>query len=134
METLIKTGGFYTIGLVIFHLLFWHIFNWKHELKQVSLLNRAIMQVLNISLIFAFIIFTYISLVHTDDLLTSALGHSLLVLMALFWLARAIQQIVFFKLRHWASWAFLLLFLSGAALYAIPALHIMQHSGQGTLL
>jgi len=125
MEAFIIAGGFYTIGLIVFHLLFWHLFNWDHDLKQVSFLNRAIMQVLNISLIFAFVIFSYISFAYTSELLTTSLGHSLLVLMALFWLARSIQQIIFFKLRHWASWAFLLLFISGTLLYAIPAYYVI---------
>ena len=125
METFIIAGGFYTIGLIVFHLLFWRIFDWEQDLKRISILNRATMQVLNISLTFCFIIFSYISLVHATGLLTSSLGHSLLMLIALFWLARAIQQIVFYRLRHWASWAFLLLFLSGSLLYAIPALYII---------
>ena len=125
METFIIAGGFYTIGLIVFHLLFWRIFDWEQDLKRISFLNRATMQVLNISLTLSFIIFSYISLVHATELLTSSLGHSLLLLMALFWLARAIQQIVFYRLRHWASWAFLLLFLSGSLLYAIPALYII---------
>lgn len=125
MELLIKAGGYYNIGLVIFHLSFWRIFHWEQELKQVSFLNSAVMKVLNISLIFTFILFSYISLAHTSELLTSSLGQSLLVLMALFWLARTIQQIVFFKLQHWASWAFLLLFFSGALLYGIPAYYVI---------
>jgi hypothetical protein len=125
METFIIAGGFYTIGLIMFHLLFWRIFDWEQDLKRISFLNRATMQVLNISLTLSFIIFSYISLVHATELLTSSLGHSLLMLIALFWLARAIQQIVFYRLRHWASWAFLLLFLSGSLLYAIPALYII---------
>jgi len=125
METFIIAGGFYTIGLIVFHLLFWRIFDWEQDLKRISFLNRATMQVLNISLTLSFIIFSYISLVHATGLLTSSLGHSLLMLIALFWLARAIQQIVFYRLRHWASWAFLLLFLSGSLLYAIPALYII---------
>ena len=125
MEAFIIAGGFYTIGLIVFHLLFWHLFNWDHDLKQVSFLNRAVMQVLNISLIFAFVIFSYISFAYTTELLITSLGHSLLVLMALFWLARSIQQIIFFKLRHWASWAFLLLFISGTLLYAIPAYYVI---------
>ncbi len=128
METLIIAGGFYNIGLIVFHLLFWRIFNWDHDLKQVSYLNRATMQVLNISLTFAFIIFSYISLAHTIELLNSSLGRSLLILMALFWLARAIQQIIFYKLHHWASWAFLLLFLLGSLLYAIPAINLTLHT------
>ena len=125
METLIIAGGFYNIGLVVFHLLFWRIFNWDQDLKQISYLNRATMQVLNISLTFAFVIFSYISFAHTTELSSSPLGHSLLVLMALFWLARAIQQIIFYKLQHPASWAFLFLFLLGCLLYAIPAVNVI---------
>jgi asparagine N-glycosylation enzyme membrane subunit Stt3 len=48
------------------------------------------------------------------------------ILIALFWLARSIQQIVFFKLAHRASRAFLLIFLTGSLLYAIPALYSIQ--------
>lgn len=125
MDYLIKAGGFYNIGFVLFHLQFWRIFNWHQELRQVSFLNKAVMQVLNISLMFAFVIFSYISIIHTQELLTTPLGHALLVLMSLFWLARTIQQVIFFKLRHWGSWAFLLLFFTGSLLYAIPAIHIL---------
>ena len=121
METLIIIGGFYNIGLVLFHLAFWRIFNWGEELGKVSFLNRAVTQVLNISLMFAFILISYISLAHSGELLSTPLGNSLLLLMALFWLARSVQQVVFFKLRHRASWLFLLLFLAGFLLYAIPA-------------
>ena len=121
METLIRIGGIYNIGLILFHLSFWRIFNWNEELGRVSFLNRAVMQVLNISLMFAFAIFAYISLMHAGELLNSPLGNSLLVLMALFWLARSGQQIVFYKLKHWLSWLFLLLFMTGVLLYAIPA-------------
>lgn len=79
------------------------------------------MQVLNLSLTFAFVIFGYVSLFHSRELLETALGHSLLVLISLFWLLRAIEQIVFFKLKHWGSAVFLTVFLSGAMLYGIPA-------------
>ena len=121
METLIKAGGFYNIILVIFHLLFWRIFNWEQELRSVSSLNRSIMPVVNLSLTFVFVIFAYISLVHSTELLTSPLGNSLLILIALFWLARSLLQVIFFKLDHWLSSAFLCYFLAGAALYGIPA-------------
>jgi hypothetical protein len=79
------------------------------------------MQVLNLSLTFAFAIFGYVSLVHTTELLVTPLGRSLLVLIVLFWLARAVEQVVFFKLKHWGSIAFLFVFLTGASLYGIPA-------------
>jgi len=121
MDTLIKVGGIYSFGFVIFHLMFWRIFNWGNDLRSLSFLNRAIMQVVNLSLTFAFVIFGYISLLHSKELLESSLGHSLLILISLFWLFRAIEQIVFFKLKHWGSVVFLLVFLLGSVLYGIPA-------------
>lgn len=121
METLIKAGGIYNIALVVFHLLFWRIFNWKEDLRSLSFLNRAVMQVVNLSLTMVFVLFAYLSLAHSDELLTTPLGNSLLIFMALFWLARSAMQAMFFKLEHWSSVAFLFFFLAGAVLYGIPA-------------
>ena len=123
METLIKAGGLYNIILIVFHLLFWRIFNWKDDLPSLSFLNRAIMPVLNLSLTFVFVIFAYISLVHSNELLSTSLGRSLLMLIAVFWFARAMMQVVYFKLQHWGSLAFVLYFLAGAVLYCIPAVY-----------
>ena len=125
METLIKAGGLYNLILVVFHLLFWRLFNWKDDLRSLSLNNRAIMQVVNLSLTLVFILFAYVSLAQVDALLTTPLGKSLLVFMALFWLARCVMQIVFFRLAHWASIAFLAFFFAGGVLYGIPALAVM---------
>jgi hypothetical protein len=123
MDTLIKAGGLYNIILIVFHLLFWHIFNWKDDLPSLSFLNRAIMPVLNLSLTFVFVIFAYISLAHSNELLSTSLGRSLLMLIAVFWFARAMMQVAYFKLQHWGSLAFLLFFLAGGLLYGIPALY-----------
>lgn len=86
------------------------------------------MQVVNLSLTFVFLIFSYISLVHTQALLSSSLGQSLLVLITLFWLFRAIEQVVFFKLKHWGSIIFLLVFIIGSLLYGVPAAYGAEHS------
>jgi len=120
MELIVKTGGIYNIALVIFHLLFWRIFNWKEDLQSLSFLNRSIMQVLNLCLTFVFVIFAYISLAHTNELLSTPLGRTLLILMATFWLARSVLQIVFFRLRTGASSAFLAFFVIGTTIYSIP--------------
>lgn len=123
MELLIKAGGIYNIILVVFHLLFWRIFNWRDDLKTLSFLNRAIMQVVNLSLTIVFVAFAYISFVHTSDLLTTSLGRTLLIFMMLFWFARAIMQVVFFRLRHWGAVAFLVYFLAGGVMYGVPVMY-----------
>jgi hypothetical protein len=75
MEALIKLGGIYNIVLVVFHLLFWRIFNWEVDLRSLTLLNRAIMQVVNLSLTFVFVIFAYIfMIVTTSNMKSSDLG------------------------------------------------------------
>lgn len=123
METLIKLGGIYNIILVVFHLLFWRIFNWNDDLRSLSFLNKQTMQVLNLSLTIVFVIFAYISLVHTNELLATPIGKSLLFSMALLWLARTAMQAVFYKLKHWSSIAFLAYFFAGGLLYGIPAIY-----------
>lgn len=126
MELLIKAGGIYNIALLSFHLLFWRIFNWEDELRTLSFVNRAIMQVVNLSLTFVFFAFACISMLHTDELLSTPLGNTLLVLIALFWMARAVMQVLFFKLKHPVSVAFLVFFIVGAMLYGLPAIYAMQ--------
>jgi hypothetical protein len=120
LEILVTLGGIFNIVFVIFHLFFWKIFNWKRDLKSLSFINRQVMQVLNLCLTFAFLIFAYVSLCHTVELLGTELGHSILALIGLFWFLRALEQVLFFGLNRPLSIAFFLTFLFGAFLYAYP--------------
>ena len=122
-ETLIQIGGVYNIILIIFHAMFWRVFNWKEDLESLTFLNKAIIQVLNISLMLVFFIFSYISFAHANELLNTSLGRSVLVLITIFWFARAFQQVVFFKIKHWGSWAFLVFFTFGGIIYGIPIVY-----------
>ncbi len=80
------------------------------------------MQVLNISITSIFFIIAYISFAHTNELLSTKLGHTLLVLLSSLWLSRAVQQVVFYKLKQKASVALTFYFLIGALLYALPVI------------
>ena len=119
-EVLVLTGGVYTLLLIVFHLLFWRIFKWPDSLKPLDRVNRSTMQVLNLSITFIFLIFAYVSLMHVDELLSTALGKSLLALISMLWVFRAIQQLVFYGVRHKASVGLTLYFVVGALLYGIP--------------
>ncbi len=119
-ETLIRLGGATAIGFAVFHLAFWRLFGWREELARLGFINRQVMQILNLCLTFCFLIFAWVSLVHTDEMLTTGLGRSLLALIALLWLTRAAEQWWFFGIRHRGSLAFFVVFLAGAALYAWP--------------
>ena len=121
-EALVIAGGIYTTALIVFHLLFWRIFKWPETLAPLNYVNRATMQVLNISLTFIFFIFAYISFAHTAELLNTGLGRAVLALISMLWLFRAALQLVFYGWRHKASAALAVYFLLGAILYGAPAI------------
>lgn len=121
-EILIIAGGIYTVLLIIFHFLFWHIFNWPETLNSTTYINKATIQVLNISITFIFFIFAYISFAHTQELLNTQLGNALLTLISCLWFFRAVQQVVFYKLKHKASAGLTVYFLAGGFLYGIPVI------------
>jgi len=120
LRHLIIAGGFFHLGFAAFHLLFWRVFRWKEELRRLGPINRGVMQVLNLCLTFVFLIFAYLSLFLPDEMLTTPVGRPLLAWIAVFWLLRAFQQLIFFSRRQWASWALFALLLVGAGLYGIP--------------
>ena len=124
MKTLIYIGGIYHIGFAVFHIFFWKLFDWKRDLSSLTFINRNVMQILNLRLIFAGLIVAYISFFHAGDLLTSGIGKVLLIAIALFWFGRAIEQIIFFGLRNKISNAMFALFLLGAVIYCYPFLRV----------
>lgn len=122
MKTLLCIGGFYHLAFFVFHLFFWKLFDWRRDLSSLSAANRAIMQILNLRLMWVGLVAAYISFFHADALLTTVLGKTILVSIALFWLMRAVEQIVFFKLKGKISAAFFAVFLFGALIYFSPFL------------
>ena len=120
MKTLIIIGGIFGLGFFVFHIFFWKLFDWKKDLSLLTSLNRGVMQVLNLCLMICFLIFAYVSIIHTDALLTTALGNSILFGIGSLWFLRAIMQPVFFGLKNSISIAFFVTFLIGAVIYFVP--------------
>lgn len=120
MERVLLFGGAYNLAFALFHLCFWRLFNWRQDLASLRFINRQVMQVLNLCLTFAFLIFAYISFFHTAELVGTGLGRSLLLLISVFWLLRSVEQVLFFRLKHWVSAALFVTFLVGALLYGYP--------------
>ncbi len=54
MEKVIIICGIYSFLFGIFHLFFWRFFKWKKDLAKLSQVNKGIVQILNIQLIFSF--------------------------------------------------------------------------------
>ena len=120
IETYIKIGGVYNLGFVIFHMLFWKIFNWKKELRLLNVVNKGIIQILNLCLTFVFLIFSYISIFHTTELTSTSLGKTLIFSISLFWFLRAIQQMYFYGLKKRISLILFMIFGLGGLIYLYP--------------
>ena len=120
MRLLIQIGGVLWLICFVFHVFFWRLFDWKHGLESIAKVNKGIIQVLNLCLMLCFLIFAYVSLVQTDELLTSSLGKSLIVGMALFGFFRVAEQFMFFDLQLFRSKLVLFGALLIGIVYTIP--------------
>ena len=112
-------GGLFNLAFFIFHLFFWKIFKWREDLHKLLPINRAVMQVLNICLMFVFLIFAYVSLFYIDEMRTTSLGLSLILLIAIFWGLRAIMQLIFFSRTRLMSYVFFVIFAAGCLIYLL---------------
>ncbi|MBK8944352.1 MAG: hypothetical protein IPM32_03680 [Ignavibacteriae bacterium] len=121
-NTIILIGGFYNLAFATFHLLFWKIFKWNKELKRMNFVNGNILQILNLSITFVFIIFAFLSFFYAKELVTTQLGNSILRLISFFWFFRSLQQIYFFGLKNITSVLFFIGFLIGVGIYIYPTL------------
>jgi hypothetical protein len=119
-EILLTIGAIYSIGFVIFHIMFWKIFHWKAALRSITRINRGIMQVMNLRLIYVFLFFAYVSYFQQNALLSTPLGKIILSFISIFWLMRAVEQIIFFDRKNSVSMVLTAVFAIGGFLYLIP--------------
>ncbi|MBN1153965.1 hypothetical protein JXB12_03510 [candidate division KSB1 bacterium] len=117
---LLIAGALYHFAFALYHVKFWNIFQWNTNLKKSGEVNRGITQVLNLCMIYVFIIVGIISLIFPNDLCLMRLGHFILGAVSLFWFIRALEQVIFFKLSHKLSRLLFFLFIIGGMLYLLP--------------
>lgn len=120
MRTLIYIGGSLWSICFVFHIFFWRLFDWKHDLTALKPVNEGIMQVLNLCLMMCFLIFAYISFFETEALLSSSLGNVLLAGMAAFGIFRFGMHFLFFDTQTIGSKLVLIGALAIGIVYTIP--------------
>ncbi|MBI4912031.1 MAG: hypothetical protein HY823_04780 [Acidobacteria bacterium] len=119
-QALLVAGAVFHLAFAVFHLLFWKLFRWKEELSRLGAINRGVMQVLNICLIYVFLFLAWLALFHRPAMLGTDLGRALLGSVSLFWVLRAVVDLIFFQRRHWVAWLLFVLFICGALIHGIP--------------
>ncbi|MBN7137179.1 hypothetical protein A7A76_20825 [Lysobacter enzymogenes] len=116
----IHLAGLHSLGFAVFHLAFWRIFRWRDTLRTATVADRAILQILNLRLIYVFLGIAALCFLFADELHGTALGRAMLLGMSLFWIGRTIEQFVFLRINRPMVHALTALFVLGAALFAVP--------------
>lgn len=115
-------GGVHSLAFAVFHLGFWKLFGWRQTLRTATVADRAILQILNLRLIYVLLGVAVLCFAFTDELLHTGLGRALLLGMSLFWVGRTIEQFVFLRINRPFVHVLTALFVVGAALFAAPLL------------
>lgn len=119
MNTILTILAIHSFLFGIFHMMFWKELGWKKQLKKLDNTNNAVMQILNLRLIYIFIAFGVITLLFQEALLNSELGAGVLIMISLFWVGRIVEHFVFARLMNiWSAFEMGLLsaFVLGAIL------------------
>jgi hypothetical protein len=95
-KTLLNFGAVINLLFGAFHIWLVKIIQASDSFARAPEM-RPLMLVLNISTALLILLFAYASFFCKKDLLTTKLGKSILVLTALFYLLRAVEEIIFFK-------------------------------------
>lgn len=122
MTWIIYICGIYNLGFALFHMSFWRKFNWSTDLKKLVFANRGIMQILNVQIIYYFLLIALFCFVFPTELLNTKFGNMLLLSCSLFWLIRTIQQFIFLKANHFIIHILTVIFIIGTILFALPVI------------
>lgn len=120
--TLLYLCGIFNLLLTIFHILFWKIFNWKTTLEKGTKANKAVMQIMNVNLIYLFLFMAFFYFYYNIELLQSKILKTFLFGYAGFWIVRFFQQFIFLKQKGKFVIGLTILFFVGAVLHLIPVL------------
>lgn len=120
VKYIIYLCGIYALAFAVFHAFFWKLFDWKNDLKKITIANRAIIQIANLRLIYIFLGIAAMCFIFPKDLLSTRLGNAFLLGIAIFWIGRTIEQYVFLNLKNRMLNILTALFILGAVLFASP--------------
>ena len=112
----------YNAAFGVFHLCFWRLFRWGEELPRLGKVNRCVMQILNIRLLY---VFFFMSMLYAVILAKDIRGLLPLLLiggMGVFWLMRGFEQIWFFGWRNRTSNVMTFIFFAGAFVHLMAAI------------
>ena len=127
----LTAGGILNLLFGLFHLTFPWLLRWTDDLGGMSAGNKAVLFTAHVWIIFVLLAFAYLSVFHCRQLLTTALGTSLLTVIFFLWIIRAGAEVVFFRLGEEGALWRVFLFVALATLYLLPVLRRDAMRGGG---
>lgn len=106
MELHLKIIGALLICLGSIHVIFPRYFNWKEELKSLSLINRQIMMVHTFFIAVMVILMGILCLSAGADILHTALGKKIAIGLGIFWSLRLLIQFFGYSPQLWRGKTF----------------------------
>lgn len=106
MELQYKIVGFSLMALALVHILFPTYFNWKKELRSLSLINRQMMQVHTFFIALTVFLMGLLCVTASADLIQTRLGKTLSLGLGIFWGCRMIIQFFVYSPQLWKGKTF----------------------------
>lgn len=106
MEIHLKVIGLSFIVLSLIHIIFPKYFNWKEELKELSLMNKQMMGVHTFFIALFIFLIGLLLLNESKDLITTHLGNIVMLGLAIFWTTRFVFQLFVYSSKLWKGKVF----------------------------
>src|SRR5690606_23182360 len=103
MEIHFKIIGILLMLLALIHIFFPKYFNWKEELKSLSLINRQMMTVHTFFIAFVVFLIGLLCLTSSADLTQTKFGKTISLGLGIFWTARLFFQFFVYSPKLWKS-------------------------------
>lgn len=101
MELQLKIIGVLLIVLALIHGIFHSYFNWKTELKSLSLINKQMMVIHTFFVAFIVALMGVLCFTCAEELITTPLGKKISLGLAIFWFARLFVQFFGYSSELW---------------------------------
>ncbi|TNJ41201.1 hypothetical protein KFZ70_15100 [Tamlana fucoidanivorans] len=106
MEVHLKIIGVLLMTLASIHIFFPKYFNWKEELKALTLINRQMMTVHTFFIAFVVFLIGLLCLTSATDLTQTKLGKTISLGLGIFWATRLIFQLFVYSTKLWKGKTF----------------------------
>lgn len=101
MEIHFKIIGFLLTTLALVHVIFPKYFNWKEELKSLSLINKQMMTIHTFFVALVVFLMGLLCLTSATELIDTKLGKTISLGLGIFWSLRLIIQFFGYSTKLW---------------------------------